>query len=92
MAKGNNMAKLAQASTEAPPAEADTEQPGPGTQGAAEGDATAPSGGGQTSIGTSPETQPTPTLTFTQQDYGVMLTLVVAFVILIMSLTGRRGS
>ena len=72
--------------------DADAEQPSPGTQGSAEGDATAPSGGGQTSIGTSPETQPTPTLTFTQQDYGVMLTLVAAFVILIMSLTGRRGS
>ena len=86
------MAKLAQASTAAPPAEADAEQPSPGTQGAAEDDATAPSGGGQTSIGTSPEAQPTPTLTFTQQDYGVMLTLVAAFVMLIMALTGRRGS
>ena len=85
------MAKLAQISTEAPPADADSPERSPETQGPAESDATGASGGGQTSIGATPAAQPTPSPTFTPQDYGVMLALVAAFVILIISLTGRRG-
>jgi hypothetical protein len=85
------MAKLAQVSTEAPSVDADSVERSPEAQGPAEGDATGASGGGQTSIGTTPETQPTPSPTFTPQEYGVMLALVAAFVILIISLAGRRG-
>jgi hypothetical protein len=85
------MAKLAQVSTEAPSAEADTAQERPETQVPAEGEAKGPSDSAQESIGTSTETAPMPTPTFTPQDYGVMLALVAAFVILIISLTGRRS-
>jgi hypothetical protein len=43
----------------------------------------------QKSSGTIAETQPAPR--FTPQDYGLLLALIAAFVILIISLAKRRG-
>ena len=86
------MAKLAQASTEVTRDDGGTEQTPPETQAAAEETGTGTREAGQMGVSTSTATQPIPDPVFTQQDYGVMLVLVAAFVILLASLMGRRGS
>jgi hypothetical protein len=84
------MAKLAQASTQVPADQGSKGGPRPEPQATAD---EAGTGAGDTKgVSTSIETQSPPTPIFTQQEYGVMLLLLAAFVILLGSLMGRRGS